>query len=135
MADYNADTLAGLRLETARLQQGLVARNTVIGYGYDFKMYRTWCAGFDLESLPSKPETMSLYLTSLLEDGKKLTTVRRRRCAIIHQHRLHGLPSPNTPEIQQLLMGAQRLRGEKPRQMKPITVKELRQMSVRLARI
>jgi len=136
MATHNPnDTIATLRLEQARLRQGLVARNTLAGYGYDVRMYSAWCASFNLASLPTTSETLSLYLTDLLSQGKKITTARRRKCAIVHEHRALGLPSPNSANIAELLRGAQRLRGEKPRQMRPITVRELRQMSSRLAKI
>jgi len=126
--------IADLHLEQARLRLGLIARNTVTGYGYDVKMYAAWCKQFELMALPSSTETLGLYLTDLLSQGKKISTARRRRCAIIHQHRSHGLPSPDAIEIRELLLGAQRLRGEKPRQMRPITVGELRRMSAALAR-
>jgi site-specific recombinase XerD len=128
------ECIAELRLERARLRQGLIARNTVIGYGYDVKMYAAWCEQFEFAALPSTTETLGLYLTDLLSQGKRINTARRRRCAIIHEHRSHGLPSPDATEIRELLLGAQRLRAEKPRQMKPITVKELRKMSASLAR-
>src|SRR5580765_2751085 len=124
-----------LRLETTRLRQGLVARNRVLGYWYHVRMYADWCAQFQLASLPTSPETLSLYLTDLLQQGKKITPARRRKCAIAHEHRSRGLPCPATPEIRELLNGAQRLRGEKPRQMKPVTVKELRRISGALARV
>lgn len=136
MADSNAtEIIANLRLEKAKFKAGLIARNTVLGYTYDLKMYETWCERFDLTPLPSAPETLALYLTFLLTEGKKITTARRRKCAIVHAHRSRGLSTPASSEISELLMGAQRLRAEKPRQMRPISVPELRKMSADLARI
>lgn len=124
-----------LRLESARLRQGLFARATVLGYGYDWRMFLAWCGRRDRQALPATPETLTLYLTDLLGQGKKITTARRRQCAIVHEHRVRGLASPATSETRELLNGAQRLRGEKPRQMRPITVRELRRMSIGLARL
>lgn len=128
-------TIEKLRLEQIRLREGLVARNTVVGYSYDVRMYAAWCANFHRASLPTTTETLALYLTDLLSQGKKITTARRRKCAIVHEHRARGFPCPDTREIQELLRGAQRLRGEKPRQMRPVSVPELRRMSAGLAKI
>jgi site-specific recombinase XerD len=133
--ENTAAIIENLRLEQARLRQGLVARNTVLGYGYDVRSFAAWCERFHRAALPCSPETLGLYLTDLLDQGKKITTVDRRKCAIAYEHRSSGLPCPVTDEIRELLRGAQRLRGEKPRQMRPITVHELCRMSGRLARL
>jgi len=110
-----------------------VARNTVAGYGYDWRMFCDWAKSRGLATLPASAETVALYLTDLLTQGKKITTARRRRCAILHEHVAQGLPAPDSAEIGTLLLGAQRRRGEKPRQMKPISVQELALMSATLA--
>lgn len=124
-----------LKIEQTRLRQGIVAHNTVLGYGYDWRMFCAWAIRFNRDPLPAATETVALYLTELLTRGKKITTVRRRKCAIFYEHVARGLPVPNAREIQELLRGAQRLRGEKPRQMRAISVRELRRMSAALARI
>jgi site-specific recombinase XerD len=126
--------IENLRTEGIRLRQGMVARNTVIGYGYDFAMWEAWCAEYGLASLPASPETLSLYLTDLLQQGKKISTARRRKCAIVHEHRANGLTSPADVGVMELLRGAQRLKGEKPRQMRPLSVQELRAISTKLAK-
>jgi len=128
------DTLQQLRLENARLRGGMMARNTVLGYGYDVQMYAAWCRGFQRAALPTSTETLSLYLTDLLVHGKKITTARRRLAAILHEHRSHDFPSPGSHEICELLGGAQRIKHERPRQMRAVTVRELRKMSAGLAR-
>jgi len=110
-----------------------VAANTVSGYGYDWRMFCDWAKSRGLDSLPATAETVALYLTDLLTQGKKITTARRRRCAILHEHVAQGLPAPDSAEIGTLLLGAQRRRREKPRQMKPISVQELALMSAKLA--
>jgi site-specific recombinase XerD len=125
-----------LRLEGLRLRQGMVAELTVTGYRYDFAMWEKWCAEYGLPALPAGPETLSLYLTDLIQvQGKKITTARRRKCAIVHAHRAHGFESPASVAVMELLRGAQRIKAEKPRQMRPISVKELRAISIKLARV
>ena len=127
-------TIEDLRLEELRLRKGLISHNTVLGYGHGLRMYRTWCERFHREALPTSTETLCLYLTSLLTEGKKITTARRRKCAVLYAHRAQGLTCPDGTEAEELLRGAQRLRAEKPRRMRPITVQELRRMSAGLAR-
>jgi integrase len=128
-------SLEMLKLEKMRLRKGVVARNTALGYGYDWRMFCAWAKSRGLDSLPATAETVALYLTDLLTQGKKITTARRRKCAIFYEHLARGLPPPESDEIRELLCGAQRLSGEKPRQMRPISVRELRRMSVKLARM
>lgn len=115
-----------LHIELIKLQNATVAPNTVLGYGYDWQMFRTWCKGMGRRSLPATTETVALYLTYLLDQGKKVTTVRRRKAAIVYEHRRQAFPDPATPAVLRLLSGAQRLRKEKPRQMKPLSLCELR---------
>lgn len=119
------------RLHAARskLTHALLSQNTISGYRYDWAMFNKWCSSMQRRALPATTETVSLYLTWLLEQGKKITTARRRNCAIAHEHRARGLLNPITTDIQELLSGAQRLRQEKPRQMKPLSLEQLRRIS------
>jgi len=122
-----------LQIERLKLQGARLAPNTISGYRYDWAMFLAWCARMDRPWLPASPETVALYLTGLLDQGKKISTARRRCCAIVHYHRRESLASPITPEIYELLTCAQRQRGEQPRQMRPISVAELREISILLA--
>jgi integrase len=118
-----------LRTERAKFTESNLSPLTISGYSYDWAMFKAWCEGMRLSSLPATAETVSLYLTWLLDQGKKITTARRRNCAIVHFHRLAGCESPVNEEIQELLRGAQRLLLEKPRQMRPLSLVQLRQIS------
>jgi site-specific recombinase XerD len=123
-----------LRLAESNFKAGLTARNTVRGYAGDWKIFEDWCVRYRLTALPATEETVSLFLTDQLS-GHKITTVRRRKWAIVFEHRARGLASPVAQKVRELLRGAQRLRGEKPRQMKPITVAQLREMSAGLCKV
>lgn len=115
--------------EQAKLNRAIHSRITQIGYGYDWKMFRRWCAAMQREALPATVETVSLYLAFELGSGKKVATAVRRSSAITHEHRSNGLETPITDEILYLLKGARRLRGEQPREMKPLAIPELREIS------
>jgi integrase len=121
--------------ERARLRQSRFAPATEIGYAYDWALFSAWCTEWERAALPASPETVSLYLTAMLSAGKKVTTARRRSCAIAHHHRTAGHVSPVTSDIYQLLTGAQRQRGEQPREMRPLSLDQLREISTRLAEL
>jgi len=127
--------LGRLRAAGEVLRKGLVSPVTILGYTYDWAMFTAWSSAAGRQSLPASAETVSLYLTDLLEQGKKITTARRRKCAIVYEHRARGFASPATAEVTQLLTGAQRIRAEKPRQMRALTVKQLRAMSIDLEKL
>src|SRR5580765_2582553 len=109
--------ISRLQLERAKLtRRAASARNTEQGYAYDFAMFREWTAKMNLPSLPSTPETVSLYLTHLFDAGKKITTTRRRSSAIAAIHRNHGFESPVVGEAAAVLRGARRNKPELTRQ-------------------
>lgn len=109
------------------------ARNTEVGYAYDWKMFIGWCEQNALNSLPAQTQTVATYLAAILKAGRKVTTARRRCCAIAHYHRQAGLPNPITRDVKESLAQVQRARRERPRQMRPLGVEDLRRISQRLA--
>lgn len=132
---FPADTeLARLQLERAKLQTSVLSKSTITSYAYDFALFAAWCKLRALAAMPATPETVSLYLTAILIDGRKVATARRRAASIAYQHRGKGLPSPVTQEVCGLLTGAQRFRREKPRQMRPLSVAQLGEISKAFAR-
>jgi integrase len=140
MQSNHADETYRLNVEVERLfqERNLLQRSshadlTLKGYAYDWAMFSAWCDRIQRESLPASVETLSLYLTAILTDGRKVATARRRACAVAFYHRRHGQPSPLTSEVYALLSAAERQRREQPREMRAITVPQLRQMSTRLA--
>lgn len=125
-----------LQLETDRREflQHIQAAQTQKGYRYDWLMFQAWCREMRRADLPASPDTVSLYLTDLLHRGRKVATARRRYHAIAYRHRSQGISYFGQVEALNLLRGAQRLRSEKPRQMRPLTISELREISETLAR-
>lgn len=126
--------LAHLQAERARLQTSVLAGSTIASYAFDFAQFTVWTSARGLAALPASPETVSLYLTAILIEGRKVATARRRAASIAHFHRGKGLASPVTDDIRALLTGAQRFRREKPRQMRPLSVAQLRAISQAFAR-
>jgi site-specific recombinase XerD len=85
-----------------------------------------------VEVLPATADTVSLYVTTLLTRKLKVSSVKRHVAAIAYWHRDAGVASPITQDIRNLLRGARRLRCEPVRQMRPLTVENLRAISEEL---
>lgn len=122
------------RLEIARLKFALadLSENSRSGYGFDWRAFVRWCKAIELESFPASAETVALHLTDMLCRGLKVTSVRRRAAGIAHVHRSRDAPNPVTNEIQRLMRGARRTRIDDRRQVRPLSIEELRQISVLL---
>jgi len=131
-ADSNAARLEELLRERGKLTDALVAPLTRRGYRYDWDAFVRWCETMNLSALPASSETLSLYVTGRLAAGRKTSTVARNLGAIAQKHRKEGLPSPATDDLRLLLRGARRLRDERLRQVRPLTVEEVRAIAARL---
>ena len=125
-------TLERLEIERMKLKTALLAPLTRVGYEYDWAHFRAWCERWNREPLPAAEDTVSLYATDWLARGGKVSSIRRRIEAIRHKHLAAGFRSPITEEIRLLLTGARRVRHEPPRQVEPLTIAQLREISAML---
>ena len=127
-----ADCISDLQSELLKFTSALRAPNTESGYRYDAAAFRAWSLQMGLVSLPASPDTLGLWVTSMLVHGLKVSTCGRRVAAVAHLHRSHGFPSPATREVRDILHGARRLRTERVDQVLPLALGELRQIAVKL---
>jgi site-specific recombinase XerD len=104
----------------------VLAENTTTSYRYDWSMFSAFCESMSRSALPASSDTLGLYLTHVLTQGKTVKTARRRICAVKHYHRQAGYPSPYSDEVKHLLFGARRQRLEQPRQKEPLQIEHLR---------
>jgi integrase len=81
------------------------------------------------QPLPASPETLSIADQLA---GKKVVTVCRYAAGVAFVHRREGFPSPVDESVHKTLRGARRMRAEQPRQMRPLTVSQLRKIAGRL---
>ena len=123
-----------LYAEREKLQKAIISPATVKGYDHDWKHFRLWCEGHQRAAMPATADTLSLYLTDLLFQGKKVVTASRCASAVAWMHRHEKQTSPLTDEVRSILWGARRLRIEQPRQMVPITVDQVRQIACTFGR-
>jgi integrase len=120
------------RLQNLRtfLSRSVLAENTITGYRYDWSMFSAFCGQAGRTPLPTTSDTVSLYITHILDHGTTIKTARRRICAIAHYHRQAGFQSPcAAPTVKTLLCGATRQRLEQPDQKEPLQIDQLRRIA------
>src|SRR5215471_376269 len=111
-----------------RFTAAILADLTRRAYAYDWKLFRAWCAATGRAELSADGQTVEVYIMDMLRCGAKISSAKRRFHAIAHYYQSRGIALERSGVLQ-LLVGAQRLRGEKPRRRRPLTITELRSMS------
>ena len=102
------------------------ANNTLRAYKSDFKDFGAFCAKHGLNSLPTEPKIVSLYLTHLSKNSK-ISTLRRRLVSISMVHKLKGhYLDTKHPIIVENLMGIRRVKGSVQKGKKPILINHLK---------
>ncbi len=102
------------------------ANNTLRAYKSDFKDFGVFCVKHGLNSLPTEPKIISLYLTHLSETSK-ISTLRRRLVSISMVHKLKGhYLDTKHPIIVENLMGIRRIKGSIQKGKKPILINHLK---------
>ncbi len=102
------------------------AHNTLRAYKSDFKNFGAFCAKHGLNSLPTEPKIVSLYLTHLSKNSK-VSTLRRRLVSISMVHKLKGhYLDIKHPIIIENLMGIKRIKGSLQTGKKPILINHLK---------
>ena len=102
------------------------ANNTLRAYKSDFKDFGAFCAKHGLNSLPTEPKIVSLYLTHLSKNTK-ISTLRRRLVSINMVHKLKGhYLDTKHPIIVENLMGIRRAIGSIQKGKKPILINHLK---------
>ena len=105
------------------------ANNTIRAYKSDFKDFAAFCTRHSLNSLPSEPKIISLYLTYLSKNSK-ISTLKRRLVSISMVHKLKGyyLDTKN-PIIVENLIGIKRVKGSIQKGTKPLLINHLKLIS------
>jgi integrase len=107
-----------------------VAESTREVYARDWQAFVRWCGGVALPDLPSSPEVVACYFTSLAMKGFRVTTIRRHSAAIAAAHRASGYPTPTThPAIKELLRGMTRKLGTPPKPVDALLSEDIKRMS------
>jgi site-specific recombinase XerD len=115
-----------LHEETLNNLRSSKANNTLRAYNSDFKDFRFFCSKHGLNSLPTEPKIVSLYLTHLSKQSK-ISTLKRRLVSIsmVHKFKGHYLDTKH-PIIVENLMGIRRVKGSIQNGKKPLLIKYLK---------
>ena len=118
--------LKSLHEETLNNLKSSKANNTLRAYKSDFKDFGAFCAKHGLDSLPTEPKIVSIYLTHLSKTSK-ISTLRRRLVSISMVHKLKGhYLDTKHPIIIENLMGIKRVKGSIQKGKKPILINHLK---------
>jgi len=125
MNDLSTD-LKILQNETINNLRSSKANNTLRAYKSDFKDFSLFCIKHNLQSMPSNPNTVSLYLTNLSKLDIKISTLKRRLVSIGVLHKLKGhYLDTKHPIIVENLLGIKRIKGSFQTGKKPILISHL----------
>ena len=118
--------IKSLELETLKNLKNSKATNTLRAYQADFKDFSAFCAKNGLNSMPTEPKILSLYLTHL-SSTSKFSTLKRRIASIsvIHKMKGHYLDTKH-PLIMENLHGIKRVKGSNQKAKKPILINDLK---------
>jgi len=105
-AALGPDLMAAVDL--AKAEKALSTRKA---YGTDFRLFKAWCDGKGVGSLPASPETVAAFLASEARTAKP-STLGRRVAAIRYAHKLAHLDTPTDSEaVKATLRGIRRTFG------------------------
>ena len=118
--------IKSLEIETLKNLKNSKATNTLRAYQADFKDFSAFCVKNGLNSMPTEPKILSLYLTHLSATSK-FSTLKRRIASIsvIHKLKGHYLDTKH-PIIMENLHGIRRVKGSKQKAKKPILINDLK---------
>jgi site-specific recombinase XerD len=118
-----------LQDETINNLKSSKSANTLRAYKSDFRDFSLFCIKHGLQSMPSNPNIVSIYLTNLSKSEAKMSTLRRRLVSIgvVHKLKGHYLDTKH-PIIIENLLGIKRAKGSIQRGKKPILIKHLQKL-------
>jgi integrase len=104
------------------------AENTTRVYRTGWAQFAAWCEEHRVIALPAGAETVALYVADLAKVAKP-ATIDLRLAAISAAHRAAGHDTPTKEEAVRLVRrGVRRTLGTAQRQVRPVTVPDLRAM-------
>ena len=118
--------IKALEIETLKNLKNSKAANTLRAYQSDFKDFSIFCLKNGLNSMPTEPKILSLYLTHL-SSTSKFSTLKRRIASISVIHKLKGhYLDIKHPIIMENLHGIKRSKGTNQKAKKPLLINDLK---------
>ena len=115
------DTLENIRLSKSK--------NTIRAYKSDFLKFSNFCKQNSLKSLPAEHKTVSIYITHLFKEKKKLSSIKRKLVSISIIHKIKGFYIDiKNPVIVENFLGIKRQIGIAQKGKKPLTIENLKKI-------
>ena len=115
-----------LELETLKNLRSSKANNTLRAYKADFRDFALFCQQNALNSMPTEPKIITLYLTHLSKTSK-FSTLKRRLASISVIHKLNGhYLDTKHPLITENLLGIKRVKVTYKKSKKHILINDLK---------
>ncbi len=101
--------------------EGAYSDRTIKGYRADLGIFADWCVMRDVPWLPAAPEVVAAFIHDQIPDYR-VSTIKRRLCAITFAHRMLELPTPTDANIVRLAARrAARQKASRPQQKRGLT--------------
>lgn len=121
--------LEDLARRTVEFAEASISEGTRRKYATCWSQFEDWCVRSGFESLPARPEVVAMYLTHRVESGCSISTVELDGSAVNAAHEAMGLESPTRDRaVRRVMRGIRRMKGTRPKQKSPVSVRQLRQM-------
>jgi site-specific recombinase XerD len=113
-------------IDLAKAEKAVSTRKA---YGTDFRLFKAWCDGKGVGSLPAIPETVAAFLAAEAGAGVKPSTLSRRVAAIRYAHKLAGVETPTDAEgVKATMRGIRRTFGGARNKKAPAVAAKIRSM-------
>lgn len=90
----NKNTANELLNQTLKRMDGAYADSTTRAYRVDFEHFIKYCEELNESPLPATPETICLYIKSLIQDGRSSASIRRVMAGMTTIHKLNRFSDP-----------------------------------------
>ncbi|WP_225999809.1 tyrosine-type recombinase/integrase [Paenibacillus sp. BJ-4] len=96
-----------------RTKRSLIPKSysTNRAYASDLADFMDWCDLYGYQSLPATDREFSLYIVSLILNGYKTSTIKRRIVAICQAHLSSGFLTPKTSLVNSVIIGLNKTYG------------------------
>ena len=132
--ETNALVVAKMAERVGHYAEQSQSKNTRRAYASDFAAFQEWCGTIGAPSMPSSPEVVASYLTTLADGGRKVSGLERSLAAIVGEHRRMGHNWPKGHAgITAVMIGIRREKGSKPSQKAPVLGADLERLCASLA--
>lgn len=128
--DTNTSQLpAALADDVSDLSSASLSKATRRAYRGHCRSFARWCSQLGLPSYPTTPEIVAGWITHLVQQGKRPSTISQSVSAISAVHTLKGGPNlRHTSQVKRALSGAARTLGVAPQKKEAATASILMQM-------